>query len=355
LFLNENTAVDTYIAYTGNDVIFGLYPKQSNKRFQFVNDTASKVTLSIKTPASPTLDAFEILDSSSNVLASFSKEGYLKVPNLGLRAFDTDASHLLTFKPGSNLTADRTLTFTTGDSDRTIDLGGNVTTAAAFTTSGANSLTLTTTAGTNVTLPTSGTLVAKDSTDVLTNKTYDAEGTGNVFTSTTKIWLPGAGCNNATPYSFWDLPASTPAVATCVTGTNTQKAYLDFADTSGGFSAQTTLQLPSDFTGNIDADIIWLTAATSGNVKWSLSTICVATNATETDDPAFNTASTVTTAAPGTGNRLQTSTITSLTITGCAASEMLHLRIFRDGNDAADTIANTARLYGISLTMRRQQ
>lgn len=44
------------------------------------------------------------------------------------------------------------------NNSNTITLGGNVTTAGAFTTSGANSLTLTTTGSTNVTLPTSGTL-----------------------------------------------------------------------------------------------------------------------------------------------------------------------------------------------------
>jgi len=41
----------------------------------------------------------------------------------------------------------------------TITLGGNVVTAGAFSTSGANALTLTTTGATNVTLPTTGTLV----------------------------------------------------------------------------------------------------------------------------------------------------------------------------------------------------
>jgi hypothetical protein len=168
-----------------------------------------------------------------------------------------------------------------------------------------------------------------------------------------KVWIPAATCQNTTAGLNWDTPTSTPAVAACVTGTNTQKGVADFADTSGGFSMQTTELLPADFSGAIDARIIWLTTATSGNVKWSLSTICTAVDATETDDPAFNTASTVTTAAPGTANRLQTSSITGVTATGCAANEILHLKIFRDGNDASDTIAATARLVGVELTIRR--
>ena len=78
--------------------------------------------------------------------------------NTDLHIFDTNASHDLILKPGSDITADRTLTLTTGDADRTISLSGNFTTAADLITSGANSLTLTTTGATNVTLPTSGTL-----------------------------------------------------------------------------------------------------------------------------------------------------------------------------------------------------
>jgi hypothetical protein len=311
--------------------------------------------------------------------------------NTGLTVQDTDASHLLTIAPGSDLTANRTLTITTGDAARTIDIsGGNLTLAGAFTTSGANALTLTTTGSTNVTLPTSGTLVASggdigagtattpsandndtsiattayvqselsayaSDTKTLTNATYDTSATGNVFTSTFVIEAPAAGCSGTTASSFWDLPTTTPAVAACVTGTNTQKAYLDFADTSGGFSAQYNFRLAADFTGTIDAHVTWLTTATSGNVEWSLSTICVATDATETDDPAFNTASTVVTAAPGVANRLQTSTITSVTITGCAAGEWIYAKIFRDGNDAQDTLGATARLKGVQFVLRRAQ
>ncbi|MEM3145985.1 MAG: hypothetical protein QW838_02875 [Candidatus Nitrosotenuis sp.] len=47
-------------------------------------------------------------------------------PNTGLRVRDTNASHVLIIKPGSDLTADRTLTFVTGDIDRTLTLNGNV-------------------------------------------------------------------------------------------------------------------------------------------------------------------------------------------------------------------------------------
>ena len=191
------------------------------------------------------------------------------------------------------------------------------------------------------------------SNDTFSNKTYDAETSGNTLVAPFRTFLAAAGCNNATAGPFWDLPAASPAVALCVSGTNVQKGVLQFADTSGGFSAQNHMLLPADFTGNIDARLIWTTTATSGNVKWSLSTACTDAGATATDDPAFNVASAVTTAVPGTANRVQTSSISNVTATGCAAGNLLHLRLARDGADAADTAGASVNLIGVEITVRR--
>lgn len=46
----------------------------------------------------------------------------ITIPNTGLKLFDTDSSHKLTVAPGSNLTANRTLTVTTGDADSALDV-----------------------------------------------------------------------------------------------------------------------------------------------------------------------------------------------------------------------------------------
>lgn len=87
----------------------------------------------------------------------------------------------------------------------TITLGGNISTAAAFTTSGANALTLTTTGATNVTLPTSGTLLTTaGSGSSLTFGTGTLSLAGNVThsgsftqtftaTGTTSVTLPTSG------------------------------------------------------------------------------------------------------------------------------------------------------------------
>jgi hypothetical protein len=100
----------------------------------------------------------------------------------------------------------------------------------------------------------------------------------------------------------------------------------------------------------VDATIKWMTSATSGDVVWQLATICVAD--AETDDPAFNTASTVTDTAKGTTLQTNDAAITTVTVTGCAAGELMHLKILRDAAHASDTLAATARLIGIELVIR---
>jgi fructose-specific component phosphotransferase system IIB-like protein len=54
------------------------------------------------------------------------------VPNTGLHILDTNASHDLVVAAGSNLTADRTLTLTTGDANRTLDISAASVTVSSF-------------------------------------------------------------------------------------------------------------------------------------------------------------------------------------------------------------------------------
>lgn len=189
-------------------------------------------------------------------------------------------------------------------------------------------------------------------THTFTNKTLNVESTGNVVTTVEHVWFPAAGCNNATAAPFYDLPTSNGAAAACVTGTNTQKGVLDF-DTTTSESAQVTHLLPSDWTGSVDVNIKWFAAATSSSVAWNVATICVADG--ETDDPAYNTASAAVDAAKGTTNQTNDAAITGLTVTGCAAGELLHLKVSRDVANGSDAMTGDARLIGFELVYRRAQ
>jgi hypothetical protein len=148
-----------------------------------VTSAVNEVTLvNAATGGTPTIKATGG-DTNINLTLSGKGSGYVVVTGTGTSGLgigDTDNSHYLNFIAGSDLTADRNLTFTTGDAARTLTLSGDLNIAANFTTSGANALTLTTTGSTNVTLPTSGTLAvitASNSWADGVKQTFNPDGT----------------------------------------------------------------------------------------------------------------------------------------------------------------------------------
>lgn len=193
--------------------------------------------------------------------------------------------------------------------------------------------------------------VTASSTTTFTNKTLNAESTGNVVTIPFTVWAPAGSCQNATAASTWDLPTTNPAVAACATGTNTQLGTLDFADGASTLSAQWGLLIPDNFTSTVDIRLTYFTSATSGNLKWFVAAACIQTAATI--DPSFNTAATSTVAVPGTTNSQDVVELTSLTITNCADGGYLQVKVSRNPADAADTLAATARLLGMQIKFRR--
>ncbi|MGH9821811.1 MAG: hypothetical protein ACREDR_00915 [Blastocatellia bacterium] len=232
--------------------------------------------------------------------------------------------------------------------------GATLTLSDGKTLSATNTTTVQGTDGQVLTFQGTDTYVGRATTDSLTNKTLDGEAPGNSIKQPVQIWILGASCNNSTAAPNWDLPTSSAPTPNCLTGTNIQKGVLDFPNTSGGFSAQQTLLIPTYWNNaaSVDARIVWLTPATSGNAIWQISVACSNTDGSVADDATFNTASSVTTAAPTTANRATTSAVTGISMSGCVAGGLMHLKVFRNGG--ADTVANTVRLVGVMLTLRRK-
>ncbi len=198
--------------------------------------------------------------------------------------------------------------------------------------------------------------ITATSTDTLTNKTFDCAGTGNVCTSKSKGWYPAAGGTVAAPGLLWDTLAATPPTAVCVLGgteVTMIRCTADFPDSDGEYALQQTLMLPSDWVAGVDLLIKYRGTATAGNVVWQAATACRAD--AEVDDVAFNAASTVVDAMKGTTNQLNDAAITGLTMTGCAAGELLHLKIFRQRTHASDTTTGVISLVGVEVTMTRTQ
>jgi hypothetical protein len=105
----DNGAVTDAKVATGIDAAKIADGSVSNTQFQYINSLTSNVQTQLNN---------RITDGATLSTG-------LTFPNTGLHILDTDDSHDLILKPGSNLTADRTLTITTGDSDRTLTMSGN--------------------------------------------------------------------------------------------------------------------------------------------------------------------------------------------------------------------------------------
>jgi len=85
------------------------------------NDMPGRIVFLVTPDGSATpVEAFRIQQNRDVLFASGS---ILTLQNTGLHLLDTNASHDLIIKPGSDLTADRTLTLTTNDADLTLTLG----------------------------------------------------------------------------------------------------------------------------------------------------------------------------------------------------------------------------------------
>lgn len=119
----------TQAAADTGDFVYGN-PGGNSRKIQ-IGTLASVFVLSAGKPGGQTIvggtGASETLTLSSTSHATkggiiIASGDSMTLPNTGLHLLDTNASHDLIIKPGSNLTADRTLTLTTGDTDITVDL-----------------------------------------------------------------------------------------------------------------------------------------------------------------------------------------------------------------------------------------
>lgn len=232
-------------------------------------------------------------------------------PLAGLHILDTNATHDLILSPGSNLTADRTLTITTGDQDRTLQISGTANVGTG-TFTGTNTGDQTITLQGDVTGTGTGTFTATIATDAVDIAMLSATGTasGSTFLRGDNTWATPAGSGDVskvgTPVDgqvgVWTGDGTIEGDAS-LTFDTVDDALVIAASGKVGFGA---VDILSDSAGtttlaNIDA----IDATTEGTIEAALDTLA---NLTSIQGQGFTVAGTTSVTGTNTGDQTITMT-----------------------------------------------
>lgn len=163
--------------------------------------------------------------------------------------------------------------------------------------------------------------------------------------------VPAAGCNAGTGVPVLEIGSSSAPAVSCLSGaTNFPRGVLGFDDSSAEY-AYFALRLPNPFYSPASLwgglTLYWYAAATTGSVKWNADAVCVGSS--DPEDPSYSNTTTTATTAADTGHTLDLN-VTTLAwnnpamLTGCEGGDLMHIRVWRDGANGADTMTGDALL-----------
>ena len=142
------------------------------------------------------------------------------------------------------------------------------------------------------------------------------------------------------------LPSSGAPALSQINGTNFPFYALDF-DQATDETAFWEFIVPADFVSqNVTISAWWLSTVTSGAVTWALQTGSRGSGAAF--DSALGTAQTVTTTTAGTAGYLNKSTFPAFN-PGWTARQIGIIKLYRDADNASDTMAADARLVMLEI------
>jgi hypothetical protein len=191
------------------------------------------------------------------------------------------------------------------------------------------------------------------STSTLTNKTINAESTGNNISYPAKAFWPAAGCSGGSTAGPGIVTGSTNAPTPNCVGSTVPKGVLQFAH--GNIAYISSFQLPSDWNSSASTDIqicATTTDTTSGHtIIWDVQTGFNSVTGAATDDPSLNAQQQLTVTLGGSqvsGGEICGS-LTSMTMTSAAAGYNFEVLIKRDSSDTVTDTAVAMKYLTITL------
>lgn len=182
------------------------------------------------------------------------------------------------------------------------------------------------------------------SVNTLTNKTYNAESTGNALSEPVRAFQISAGCANGSTAGPAFVTGSSNAPTAQCAGSTVPKGVLKFA--TGNVAYISSFQLPPDWNAGASTDLqlcFTTTDTTNGHItSFNIQTAFNKVDGTATDDPALNAlqALSVTTGASQVAGGELCGTLTGLTMTGSGAGYNFEIAITRN-NSGTDTNTDT--------------
>jgi hypothetical protein len=114
-------------------------------------------------------------------------------------------------------------------------------------------------------------------------------------------------------------------------------------------SAWWVFKMPADYSSGGSLTILWIAAATSGNVLWGTQVGAITPDDADTPlEHALGAAATTTTNVNTTEQNRLTLTTVTLTMDSAAAGDLIELVVYRDPN--TDTCTADANLLGMVMT-----
>lgn len=277
----------------GATVIYGISDGSASEMgigtYTASGTTLSRDTVLRSTDSASTYTGKINLSGSAQVFITVSAEDLA-----GL--WDTDNSHRLSLVAGSNLTAARSLTLTTGDASRTLTISADATLTGSPIEQGLHTIWVPATA--------------------MTARTTNGAASGTVEMTTNKNMFK----------------------------------TLDF-DTSTQEFAQFSIRMPKSWDeSTVTFAPLWSHASTTTNfgVVWGLAGVALSDD--DAGDAAFGTAQTSTDTGGTTNDIYQGPTSSAITIAGTpAAGDLVMFQIARNPSDGSDTMAIDARLHGVTI------